>query len=79
MESVDPTQLDQLSETDDEREGVELQTIGIPFDYTVPHFPVITCKLRQIPLGLNFQMVELVPTTDLSEMMLVWVLTPVLH
>ena len=48
-ESSDVPQFDQLcSDTDDEREGVEVLSVGIPFDYTVPHFPVIHCKLRQI-------------------------------
>ena len=48
-ESADVPQFDQLcSDTDDEREGIEIITVGIPFEYTVPHFPVIRCKLRQI-------------------------------
>ena len=40
-----------LSDTlaEDEREGVDIIAVGpVPFDYSVPRFPVITFKLRQI-------------------------------
>ena len=44
---IPETQL--LTDTEDEREeGVDITAVGVPFDYSVPRFPVITFKLRQI-------------------------------
>ena len=38
-----------MSDTDEEhKEGIDDIAVGVSFNYRIPHFPVITLKLRQI-------------------------------